>query len=196
MRRFGFDYEPVVSEVLQAGVDVVTFSGDKLLGGPQAGIIVGRETLLKKIKRNHLLRALRCDKVTLALLRLILQHYLDPDTVDQSNATLRLFARQPKQLHKFAEDLHHSLKPDIQKYFNIVEAEGRVGSGAYPVFPIPSYAISYTPGPVTADRLARKLRMLETPVFGYLENDKYLLNMLTLGDDEVRSIAGFLNDLL
>jgi L-seryl-tRNA(Ser) seleniumtransferase len=196
MRRFGLDYEPVVADVIQSGVDVVTFSGDKLLGGPQAGIILGRRDILHRIKRNHLLRALRCDKITLTLLRRILQDYLLPESVENSNETLRIFSQKKESLRQRAENLRKQISPEIRDFFMIIEAEGKVGSGAYPVFPIPSYALGYRPGPVTAERMARKLRLNETPVFGYLENDTYMMNMLTLRDEDIPRIAQLLSEVI
>ncbi len=196
MRRFGFDYEPVVSEVIDAGVDIITFSGDKLLGGPQAGIIVGKKDLVFKIRKNHLLRALRCDKIILALLRHVLQGYLDPETVDTRNETLHLFSQKPEMLYQRAQNLHHALQTKTRKYFTIIESDGRVGSGAYPVFPITSYALEYTPGPVTAEQLARRLRLFDTPVFGYFENDKYRLNMLALSEADIHSLPDLIENVL
>ena len=195
MRRFGFGYEPVVADVIRSGVDIVTFSGDKLLGGPQAGIILGRRDILHRIKSNHLRRALRCDKITIALLRRILQDYLAPEFAEQSNETLKIFSQKQENLLQRAENLHKQIVPEFRSFFTIVAAEGKVGSGAYPVFPIPSYALMYRPGPVHAGNLARKLRLNETPVFGYLENEVFLMNMLTLRDEDIPRIAQLLSEV-
>ncbi len=196
MRGFGFEYEPVVSDVINAGIDVVTFSGDKLLGGPQSGIIVGKKDLMQKIRKNHMLRALRCDKVTLFLLRHVLQGYLNPGMIGKSNLTLQLLSQNPADLEKRAYKIFRKLTPAKRSYFAVTEAEGRVGSGAYPVFPIPSYALEYTPGPISAEHLARRLRTTETPVIGYLEHEKYRLNMLALMDDDIVPIVNLLESVL
>jgi len=196
MRRFGFEYEPVVSEVIHAGVDVVTFSGDKLLGGPQSGIIAGKKDLIQKIRKNHLLRALRCDKVSLFLLRNVLQGYLNPEMIAKSNLTLQFLSQNPADLEKRAQKIYRNLTPAKRSYFAVTHDEGRVGSGAYPVFPVPSYALEYTPGPISAEHLARRLRSTETPVFGYLEHEKYRLNMLALMDDDISPIVNLLESAL
>lgn len=191
---FGLDYEPVVSDVIAAGADVVTFSGDKLLGGPQAGIILGKKTLMEKIKKNHLLRALRCDKLTLAILTLNLQKYLNPASLVETNATIALFSRSLNQMQLLAEKLIQRLNR-ISQYVKLVDAQGRAGSGAYPVFPIKSSALQIILPHLSADGIARKMRSGKTPILGYIENDIFHLNLLTVFDDEIDIIVDALNKL-
>jgi L-seryl-tRNA(Ser) seleniumtransferase len=193
--RFGFDYEPVVSDVIAAGVDVVTFSGDKLLGGPQAGIIVGKSIFVKKIKRNHLLRALRCDKLILAMLATNLQKYLHPDSLCQANRTLSLFSRSVEEMTITAQEILQRLT-HAGNSVKAVAAQGRAGSGAYPVFPIKSIALQLTIPNISAEKLARKLRVNEVPILGYIENDILHLNLLTVLEDDIEIIVKALNQLL
>jgi L-seryl-tRNA(Ser) seleniumtransferase len=192
--RFGFDYEPVVSDVIAAGVDVVTFSGDKLLGGPQAGIIVGKQTYLKKIKRNHLLRALRCDKLILALLATNLQKYLHPPSLCQTNVTLSLFSRSVEEMTITAQEIVQRLT-HVGNSVKAVEAQGRAGSGAYPVYPIKSIALQLTIPNISAEKLARKLRLNDVPILGYIENDIFHLNLLTVTEGDSEIIVEALNQL-
>jgi len=194
MQQFGLEYEPVVSAMIHAGIDIISFSGDKLLGGPQSGIIVGSSKWLKIIRRNHLLRALRCDKLTLHLLTSILQRYLHHETLLKENKTLSLFRRDLKRLKKLSEKLKAMVndKPDIT--YQIVPAKGKVGSGAYPVTQIDSIALKITGSKMSADTLARALRLHDVPIFGYIEGDSYYLNMLTLSEDDLPEIARTLNN--
>jgi L-seryl-tRNA(Ser) seleniumtransferase len=195
-QKFGFEYEPVVADMVSAGVDVITFSGDKLLGGPQAGIIVGKKELLKKIRKNHLLRALRCDKLTLALLASNLQNYLQIDSLENSNATIGLFARKVDVMRELGEKINHLIHPALRTYIKIVDAEGRAGSGAYPVYPIKSLALQINTDKMSAEQMARKMRLQEIPIFGYIENDTYYLNLLTIFDKDIDTIAQALNQTL
>jgi L-seryl-tRNA(Ser) seleniumtransferase len=195
MRQFGFDYEPVVSDMIALGVDLVSFSGDKLLGGPQAGIVVGRGDLVKKMRKNHLLRALRCDKITLGLLGANLRPYLQPDLLIPSNPTLTMFARE-------IADMQHTLNRLVEAVSTIpgielsaVDSSGRTGSGAYPVWPIPSLSLQVRAGKLSAGQIARKLRATNPPVFGHIEAETFHLNMLTISDDEVDDIVQALRAL-
>jgi len=196
MSQFGFEYEPVVRDVIAMDFDVVTFSGDKLLGGPQAGIIVGKKKYLEKIKKNHLLRALRCDKISLALLSASLRQYIYPVSVEDNNVTLKLFGRNLKQLREMSkkvlsliDDIHH-------RYLKIVEAEGRAGSGAYPVHPIPSLSLQIKSPNISAEKLSQRLRQNNIPIFGTIEKDSLHINFLTLFEDDLPQISKTLNKVL
>jgi len=195
-QQFGFEYEPIVAEMISAGVDVVTFSGDKLLGGPQAGIIVGKKELLTKIRKNHLLRALRCDKMTLALLSSNLQNYLHLESLKNNNATIGLFARKIDFMRELGNKIINLIHPTLQNYIKIVDAEGRAGSGAYPVYPIKTLALQINTRKMSAELIARKMRMQQIPIFGYIENDIFYLNLLTILNEDIKIIAQALNQTL
>jgi len=196
MQKFGFEYEPIVSDVLSQGFDIVSFSGDKLLGGPQMGIILGKQTYIEKIKRNHLLRALRCDKISLTLLSATLRQYLHYPTLIASNTTLKLFSRTVKDMKQLSNHLLRLINKKHHPNLKIVSAEGRAGSGAYPVYPIPSLALQINTQRYSAEKLARLLRLQEIPIFGYIMDDCYHLNYLTIFDEEIPIIAKTLNHLL
>jgi L-seryl-tRNA(Ser) seleniumtransferase len=193
MQTFGFEYEPVVRDVMDLGFDVVSFSGDKLLGGPQAGIIVGRNKYLTKIRKNHMLRALRCDKTILSLLAIILKQYLHTESIIEGNATLQLFSRTIKQMRTLSERLLSEIEKQHHFYIKVIESEGRAGSGAYPIHSIPAIALQIDKKKYKASKIARKLRLAEIPIFGYILDDYYHLNFLTLMEEDIPHIAASLN---
>jgi L-seryl-tRNA(Ser) seleniumtransferase len=196
MREFGFDYEPVVADMIEAGMDLLTFSGDKLLGGPQSGIILGKENLIKKIRKNHLLRALRCDKTILSLLSSCLVNYLHRDTLVQNNPTLQLLSRKRSEMKMLADSILNNLKADIKNKVEIVETEGRVGSGAYPVFPVPSLALKLNVSDRSADNLAAHFRQFPTPVVGLIEGDHFVLDLLAVFKQDGPILSTCLNQIL
>jgi L-seryl-tRNA(Ser) seleniumtransferase len=194
--QYGFEYEPIVRDVISMNFDVVTFSGDKLLGGPQAGIIIGKKKYLSKIKKNQLLRALRCDKFNLALLSTILRQYLHPASIAEKNTTLQLFSRNKNNMIELSEKLYTIIEKQHHKNIKIVEAEGRAGSGAYPVHPIPSISLQINNPNYTAEKLARRLRFNDTPIFGYIEDDIFHLNFLTVFEEDLTILGNTLNKVL
>jgi len=195
MQKFGFEYEPVVEDMVKLGIDIISFSGDKLLGGPQAGIIVGKNEWIRKIKHNHLLRALRCDKITLGIMTNVLNGYLHSGKVIDSNPTLSLFSRDINQQEKLVNELLSAIKVTDRILLEPVPASGKVGSGAYPVSRIPAIALKISGSKISAERIARQLRLHETPIFGYIENDVYFLNMLTVFQQDIPIIATAVNNL-
>jgi L-seryl-tRNA(Ser) seleniumtransferase len=196
MSQFGFEYEPVARDVIAMDFDVVTFSGDKLLGGPQAGIIIGKKNYLEKIKKNHLLRALRCDKINLAILSTILRQYLHPASISRTNTTLQLFSRTKNDIIKISKKVLHLINKKHHENLKIVEAEGRAGSGAYPVHPIPSIALQINSPKYTAEKLSRILRLSKIPIFGYIEDDIFHINFLTLLEEDLPLLGVTLNKVL
>ncbi len=195
MQRFGFEYEPVVEDMVKMGFDLISFSGDKLLGGPQAGIIVGKLKWIKKIKQNHLLRALRCDKITLGTMAGVLREYLHSGNVTERNPTLRLFGRDLS----FQEELINNLISSVSRSESIelkkVSTTGKVGSGAYPIAKIPALALKITVKNLTAEKISRHFRLQDVPVFGYIENDEYYLSMLTVFPEDIATLAEIINKM-
>jgi len=195
MTKLGFDYEPLVSEVIREGFDVVTFSGDKLLGGPQAGIIIGRRQYLQKIRKNHLLRALRCDKLTISLLAGVLQTYLVTDKSAETNTALGLLARKPGDMKKTAGEILAGLDIGTREGITLVPVAGRVGSGAYPVFDIPGFALQFNNNKYPANQLARKFRQQSVPILGYIADDLFHLHMLTVFEEDIAQLITSINGL-
>ncbi|MGH7032733.1 MAG: L-seryl-tRNA(Sec) selenium transferase [Stellaceae bacterium] len=189
--KFGLPHEPTPMEALKNGADLVTFSGDKLLGGPQAGLIVGRADLVAKLKRNPLKRALRLDKMTLAALAAIFRLYLDPDRLVERLPTLRALARPVGDVRAQAERLSEALGAQLGASFAVsaVSCESQIGSGALPAQRIPSAGIAIKPaagkrGSGTALRaLAGSLRALPVPVIGRVQEGAVILDLRCLEDE-------------
>ena len=191
LRTFGLPHEPTPAGSLAAGADLVTFSGDKLLGGPQAGIIVGRADLLKKIKRNPMKRALRPDKMTIAALSAVLRLYSNPERLTERLPTLRALARSVESIRGAAE---RSLAPVDAKLqglasVEVIECHSQIGSGALPTQTIPSAGLAIRPstgkrGSGTAlEKLAGAFRNLPVPVIGRLQDGALLLDFRCLEDE-------------
>jgi L-seryl-tRNA(Ser) seleniumtransferase len=194
--RWGLPHEPTVAEALAAGADLVTFSGDKLLGGPQAGLVVGRAELIRRLARNPLKRALRLDKIRLAALEAVLRLYADPDRLAERLPALRLLARPTEEIRALGE----RLLPAVQRAFRggvevaLVETTSQIGSGALPVALLPSAALALRPLPqrsgAVVEALAQALRSLPIPVICRIENGRVVLDLRCLEDH-----AGFLAQL-
>ncbi len=189
LAAYGLPRETTPRETLAAGADLVTFSGDKLLGGPQAGIIVGRRDLIKKIKRNPMRRALRIDKITLAALAAVLALYDDPARLPERLPTLRLLTRARADIRALAERIRPVLAERLQgtATVDVVDCESQIGSGALPADQLPSAGLAIRPPSGTGDAWLRKLaaafRALPIPVIGRLSDGALILDLRCLDDD-------------
>jgi L-seryl-tRNA(Ser) seleniumtransferase len=191
LARFGLAHEPTVAEAIEAGADLVTFSGDKILGGPQAGLIVGRADLIRKLNRNPLKRALRLDKLRLAALEATLKLYLDPDSLPDRLPTLRLFLRTADDLTALAEQAEAGLAGVLGDRFEVatVPCSSQIGSGALPLASLPSRGVALKPRAKRGQgralsALAAALRRLPIPVIGRIEGGRLLLDVRCLDDLE------------
>lgn len=184
---YGVMGEPLVQEAVRAGADLVTFSGDKLLGGPQAGVIVGRAPYIKRVRRNPMKRALRCDKLVLGALDATLAAYLSPQTLEQKLPTYRMLSRGLDEIEKLAQQVQPHLERWAQgrARAELVPTRSQVGSGAAPDATLPSLAFALTPlKGASAAQLARALRQLSPPVIGRLHDGGLLLDLRALLDSE------------
>jgi L-seryl-tRNA(Ser) seleniumtransferase len=194
MSRFGLRKEPTVQEVVKAGADVVTFSGDKLLGGPQAGLVVGKQQVIDCIKQNQLTRALRIDKFTLAALESVLRLYFDHETVIQNIPTLAMLTLPLEKIGNRARRLSIRIKKKLipKCKVSIAATGSKVGGGALPAQSLESRAVVLEPQDRSVNDLEEQLRGCSVPVIGRIEEDRYLLDMRTVADDEIPTLGNIL----
>ena len=177
--RFGLPYEPTVKEVLDSGIDIVTFSGDKLLGGPQAGIIVGKKEYIEQMKKNQLTRALRVDKMTLAALEATLKLYLDEKEALEHIPTLHMISLSKERLFEKAEVLKTRLS-DLDFKITIAEDKAEVGGGSYPASYLDSVVVKLEHPRLSATDIERRLLEVEIPIITRIKDNKLIFDMRTL----------------
>jgi L-seryl-tRNA(Ser) seleniumtransferase len=198
LRKFDLPHEPTPNQTLVNGADVVTFSGDKLLGGPQAGLIVGRGDIIARIKRNPLKRALRVDKMTIAALTSVLNLYAAPERLAERLPTMRLLTRPLPDIASMAARLCPLLVTTLQGVATVetTACQSQIGSGALPTQTIPSSGIAMRPmagrrgAGGALDRLATAFRSLPIPVIGRIQDGQFVLDLRCLEDE-----AAFVNQL-
>lgn len=188
--RWGLPAEPTVQESIKAGADVVCFSGDKLIGGPQCGIIVGKKDVISRMKKNQLTRALRCDKMTYAVLEATLRLFMDERRLLSNHPVLRMLAESANDVKKRCMGIKRRLKTIVGEKvkLRLVEDISEVGSGSMSIEKLPSWSLSVKVPDLSLEDLAMKLRMCNPPVFGRIHEDRFLLNCRTIREDEVKFI--------
>ncbi len=190
--NFGLEHEPTLQESIAAGCDVVTCSGDKLLGGPQAGIILGRRVIVQAVRKHPLHRALRVDKLTLAGLEATLRLYLNPEQALQEIPTLRALAMTREQIGRRAQRLRRRLQstlPADRLTIRLREGVSEVGGGSLPGQQLPTTLVCLTPLHGSVQQLAHALRWNEPAVFARIEQDELVLDPRTLLDDELEVVV-------
>jgi len=190
--------EPTVQSSLIAGIDVVTISGDKLLGGPQAGIILGKKDLLAKMKKHPLNRALRIDKLTLAGLEATLKLYLDEKKALQEIPVLRMLTMSQEEVRTKADQLWMdvTMRAGSLASFQMKDVVSAVGGGSMPLAEIPSVALAVSPKQISVNQLDESLRHFDPPIFGRIAKDLYLLDLRTIQEDEITRVADGLVEVL
>jgi L-seryl-tRNA(Ser) seleniumtransferase len=195
LQAYGIGEEPTVKKCLEDGADVVCFSGDKLLGGPQAGIIVGSKEYISKMKKNHLLRALRIDKLTLTALELTLREYLDEAAAMERIPTLNMIMQPLELLEKRARFFLQLLDKCPQAEYEIVETQGQIGGGSMPGVSLTSYAVSVCRNDISEGMLEQMLRENSIPIVTRIWKNKVLFDVRTMNEVEIQTAADFLNQL-
>ncbi len=190
LKEFGLESEPLVQQSINAGVDVCCFSGDKLIGGPQSGVIVGKSAVLEKIKKNPLARAFRVGKMTIASMEATLKLFLDSEKLTLNHPCYRMFSCGLEDLEKRAQKIKKKLiagakdKADI----HIVDGGSQVGSGSVPIETLPTKLLRVKPSSLSADNLAKKLRCNVPPIFTRVQKDSVLFDLRTIQPEEDESV--------
>ncbi len=184
--RLGLAKEPLAQESIRAGVDIVTFSADKLLGGPQAGILAGKGDLIDRMKRNPIARTIRVDRMTLAGLQATLEIYLEADDIEQKIPTLQMISQDVDRLRMRADKILASLKDSIPAEIAIerIEERGRIGGGSLPGAEITTIAISISSSKISAGSIAKKLRQCPVPIIPRISLDRVLIDLRTVRPSE------------
>ena len=197
LSRFGLMKEPTVQETLAEGADLVTFSGDKLLGGPQAGIILGKDRFVTAVKKNQLARALRIDKLTLLALEETLRLYRDEEEAVREIPTLRMISQTYQEVSRKVRRLLRMVgKPETRRFsFELVDGSSRVGGGASPLQELPSRLLSVVPAELSVNDIEKWLRSYDPPIIARVEKDRVLLDPRTIQAGELKTVAQALKKL-
>ncbi|GBC63112.1 L-seryl-tRNA(Sec) selenium transferase [Desulfonema ishimotonii] len=198
LSKYGMAKDPTVQESVAAGADVITFSGDKLLGGPQAGIILGKKAVLDRIKKNPMTRALRIDKMTLAALESTLRLYRDPERAVREIPTLRMLTAPLPEIERKAFLMAERLRglASERLFVTLTDVASRVGGGALPLQELPSKGVAVRIEGLSPNALERRMRAHLPPVIGRIEEDRFTMDFRTVDEDELDIIEAAFADML
>ena len=184
-QKLGLPHEPMVRTYLQSGASLISFSGDKLLGGPQAGIICGKKSLIQKIHNNPMYRALRCDKLTYAILEGTLRSYYTPSDIHSQNLTMALFSRKQEELEKLGMNILKKLPKKIVENYGIeaIPTDVEAGSGSLPLEKFPSTALVFSGKKASA--FAQVFRKSDPPILGYITGKQFHIDLKAIPDDMI-----------
>lgn len=195
LSKYGLTYEPTVQDSVRNGADVVCFSGDKLLGGPQAGIIVGKKKYIDQMKKNQLTRALRIDKFTAATLEVVLQEYLSEKKAIQNIPALRMITKEIEEITRDAQELEALLQQaELPAQIQMEPCESQIGGGSLPLERIPSMAVTIHPEKITTAELELRLRHMPVPMIVRTMNDKIVIDVRTVDKKWYPKIAKMLKE--
>lgn len=190
LSKYGLEYEPTVHDSINRGADIVTFSGDKMLGGAQAGIIVGKKEYISAMKKNQLTRALRVDKLTICALEATLRMYLDEEEAVKNIPTLNMITMPMEELERKANLLYAEIeKLNLDADVHIEECLSQVGGGSMPLETMKSRGIAITPNNMNVSTLERKLRLSDSHIIARVYDNKYVLDVRTIFEDEFVDVA-------
>lgn len=197
LSKYGISYEPTVNDSIKAGADLVCFSGDKLLGGPQAGIIVGKKKYIDMLKKNQLTRALRIDKFTAAALELVFLEYLNSDAVTKNIPVLSMISEKSEEIKKRAVSLKKALeKKDISADLSIIECESQIGGGSLPLERLKSFALAIIPKKYSIFETEKKMRYLKRPIIPRVFDDMIVMDLRCIQKEDIKDIAEMMGDIL
>ncbi|MEG0857027.1 MAG: L-seryl-tRNA(Sec) selenium transferase [Terrisporobacter sp.] len=197
LSKYGLEYEPTVQDSIKAGVDVVSFSGDKLLGGPQAGIIVGKKKYIDKMKKNPLTRAFRIDKFTAIILEMIFKEYLSEENAIKNIPVLSLITKKTEKIEENAIKLYDKLESLKEvAVINIEHTLSQIGGGSLPAERLNSKCVSIKPLNISTAKLEEELRLNENPVVARIEHDKLIIDMRTILENEIDILSQKLINIL
>ncbi len=184
--QYGLPKEPLVADRITQGADIVTFSGDKILGGPQAGLVVGKEPLIRKMNQNPLKRALRCGKLTLGALETILRLYQQSANITDCIPTLKAFTRPLTEIEEMGNKLLPNLREALGEGFHLdlKDSGSEIGSGALPTEEIPTKVIAVHHQTMSADKIAHMFRTAHPPILGRVKENRFLLDLRTIFDPD------------
>ncbi len=192
LKPYGIYIEPTVQEIVKSGCDIVTFSGDKLLGGPQCGVIVGKSEFIERISKNPLMRAVRIDKLTLSAFEAVLWHYLDEEKAKNKIPTLRMLLQDINEIKGRAKRIAFRLKrlipEDIAK-INVLEDSSQSGGGALPEIEFKTYVVSIKPERISVNKLEERLRYGTIPIIARIKEDRLILDARTISDKEITPLV-------
>lgn len=190
LRPYGIHSEPSVREIVKKEVDLVTFSGDKLLGGPQAGIIVGKRQLIERIQKNPLTRAVRIDKLTLSALEMTLFEYLDEEKAKKNIPTIRMILEDPLKIKERAKKIYNRLIRTVKgAEIELIQDVSRAGGGSLPEVDFLTYAVTVKPGLISVKMLEKRLRLGSPPVIVRVRDDRIIIDARTIEDKEVPELV-------
>ncbi|MCX8026953.1 MAG: L-seryl-tRNA(Sec) selenium transferase [Thermodesulfovibrionales bacterium] len=185
---YGIHIEPTVQRIIQSGCDIVTFSGDKLLGGPQGGVIAGKKALIERISRNPLMRALRVDKMTLSAFEAVLMKYLDLDVAKQSIPTLKMILQPLEEIKERAITIEKCIKETLSDNLvdsSVMQDDSQAGGGSLPEVSLKTFVVRLIPKRITLNALENRLRIGNPPVISRIKDDALVLDARTIQDREI-----------
>ena len=188
--------EPTVQAIVKKGIDVISFSGDKMLGGPQAGIIIGKKKYIEAMKYNQLTRALRVDKMTLVALEGTLRQYLDMDSLKKSNPTIKNILIKPEMIRKKAENLKNILDQLTDVTTKIIEDTSQVGGGSMPLTELKTYGLVLYIKDLKPDDISKVLRSASNPIVGRIKNDQFILDLRTIEPKQFKKVEESIIEVL
>lgn len=198
LSKYGLPKEPLVQDSIKAGADVVCFSGDKLLGGPQCGIIAGKKEIIARIKNNQLMRALRCDKMTFVILEATLRLFLDEKKLLAEHPVMRMLTMDEEEIVKRCKRLKKNISPIVgdKGTITIEKDESEIGSGSLAGCTLPTNVVAIQLNSINIEEFAKELRLLPIPVIGRIKENKFIIDCRTVLDEEIDFITAAVQKLL